>query len=213
MWLDRLCSTDAVFSESSRRRIMLSASFLEAIELIKNGKIGVLPTDTIYGLVGSALSPRVVERIYAVRKRSGNKPFIVLISSINDLHLFGIVPDEKLRIFLEKNWPGKVSIIIGGVDEKYKYLHRGEGSIAFRLPDKKELLDLISQTGPLVAPSANHEGETPAKTIAEAKNYFGGAVDFYIDGGTLEDEPSTLVKYDHGEFVILRKGAVKLSDI
>ena len=62
----------------------------EIVNLLKEGKVGVMPTDTIYGLVGSALNPQTVEEIYLLRKRATDKPFIVLISSINDLGKFGV---------------------------------------------------------------------------------------------------------------------------
>ena len=50
------------------------------IDQLKNGKIGIIPTDTIYGIMGSALKPEVVEKIYSLRERSKDKPFIILIS-------------------------------------------------------------------------------------------------------------------------------------
>ncbi len=172
---------------------------------IESGGIGVIPTDTIYGLVGSALKPETIERIYRVRERSTGKPFIVLIGEIRDLVQFGIRPDTVLREFLEKNWPGPVSIILPVVGDEWRYVHRGKESIAFRLPDTEALQELLSKTGPLVAPSANPEGRPPARTIAEAKAYFGDRVDFYVDGGTINAKPSKLVAYRQGEVVTLRE--------
>ena len=67
------------------------------IELLKNNKIGVLPTDTIYGLVGSALSIKTVERIYKVRQRDPQKPMIILISDRQDLEKFDIKIDYKTK--------------------------------------------------------------------------------------------------------------------
>jgi len=60
------------------------------IKILKEGGIGVLPTDTIYGLVGSALNKETVEMIYKIRKREKTKPFIILISSPKDLKIFEI---------------------------------------------------------------------------------------------------------------------------
>ena len=67
------------------------------IKILKNSGIGVLPTDTIYGLVGRALDKKTVERIYKVRKRNPKKPLIILISSLSDLKLFGVKPDKKTK--------------------------------------------------------------------------------------------------------------------
>ena len=83
--------------------------------------------------------------------------------------------------------------------------------MAFRLPDKKNLIDLIKKVGPLVAPSANPEDMSPAKNIKEARRYFGEAVDFYVDEGDLVSGPSTLVKILGDNIEVVREGAVKLS--
>lgn len=172
---------------------------------IKNGEVGVLPTDTLYGLVGSALLPQSVEKIYSLKKREPSKPLIVLISKISDLEKFSVILDDKLENFLKSIWPGPVSIVLPCAD--FDYLDRGTGKIAFRLPAKEDLRQLISESGPLVAPSANPESASPAKNISEAKKYFGEGADFYIDGGEFSGEPSSLVEYKNGKFVILRKGA------
>ncbi len=170
-------------------------------KILKEEKIGVLPTDTIYGLVGSALSKKAVERIYKIKKRDRKKPLIVLISSYKDLDIFGIKFDKKLI------WPYKTSIILSCLDKKFRYLHRGENSIAFRMitVKNKNLLNLIKKTGPLVAPSANPEGKKPAETIAQAKNYFDKKIDFYIDGGLKKSKPSTLITYIDDKKIVLRK--------
>lgn len=182
----------------------------ELSKALTQGKTAVLPTDTIYGLVGKALLPETVEKIYQIKGRKPDKPLIILISFYKDLELFGIKIDERTKEILEKYWPGKVSIILPCQNEKLKYLHRGTNTLAFRLPDYKELTDLINKTGPLVAPSANPEGQEPAKTIEEAKDYFGDKVDFYADAGKLESLPSTLIEItDHG-LKVLREGEVKI---
>ncbi len=173
------------------------------IEQIKAGQIGILPTDTMYGLVGSAFNPKTVERIYKVRQRNPQKPFIVLISSINELEKFNIEVTD-LRQQLEHYWPGPVSIILPCPNKQWEYLHRGTQQLAFRLPNKPDLIEVLKETGPLVAPSANLEGCPPAKTIQEAKAYFGYLVDFYVDEGMLDSPPSTLMRFDKGQAVVLR---------
>lgn len=175
------------------------------IELIKVGGVGVLGTDTLYGLVGSALSPEAVERIYNLRKRNKKKPMIILIGSLSDLKLFKV---EKERL-LNKIWPGKVSVILPCPYKKFVYLHRGTNSLAFRLPNKENLIRLLKKTGPLIAPSANLSGLKPAETIEEAKRYFKDKVDFYADEGKLSSLPSTLIAIENGEIILKRQGEVK----
>lgn len=182
----------------------------EAISILKKGGVGILPTDTIYGLVGSAFSESAVSRIYELKGRDKDKPLIILISEISDLEKFGVKIGGNTRDILKKYWPGKVSIILPCDKKEFEYLHRGANSLAFRLTDKADLISLIKQTGPIVAPSANLQNLEPAKNIEEAKEYFGDNVDFYIDGNELISEPSTLIKIENDEVVILRKGSVSL---
>lgn len=174
---------------------------IEVAEILKRGGIGVMPTDTVYGLVGSAFSRRAVERIYRVRKRDKKKPFIVLISSLSDLRKFGVkVSGAHFRILKvlwsldetrDKSEP--VSVILPVKGKKFYYIHRGMGAIAFRLPRNGQLRGFLKKTGPLVAPSANVAGKPPARTIAEAKKYFGARIDFYLEGGKKKGAPSSVV--------------------
>lgn len=181
----------------------------QIIDILKNGGVGVYPTDTLYGLVGSALKKEVVERVYTLRKRDTQKPMIILISSLDDLKLFNINPDPKTLEFLKGVWPGKVSVVLDCPEEKFEYLHRGTKTLALRVPDKEDLRKLLEQTGPLVAPSANLEGQSESKTIQEARSYFRDQIDFYQDEGVLDSQPSTLVQIRNGQIKVLRKGAVK----
>jgi len=181
------------------------------IKIIKSGGTGVLPTDTLYGLVGLALSKKVVEKIYKIRKRNPKKPCIILISKISDLKLFGIKLQKAEKEFLEKYWPGEASIVLNCPLKKFAYLHRGTKTLAIRMPKKESLRKLISKTGPILAPSANPENLSPALTISDAKKYFGKDVDFYINIGRLEKKPSTLVRLKDGEIEILRQGKIIIS--
>ncbi len=180
--------------------------------MLQSGGVGVIPTDTIYGIVGSALDFETVARIYKLRKRNLKKPMIILIASVDGVSLFGIEPDVKTKRILKKLWPGKVSVILPCKLKEFEYLHRGTKQLAFRLPKLKWLRELLEETGPLVVPSANFEGEPPAKTIREAKKYFGNKIEFYIDAGRLESKPSTLVKIEKGKLKVLREGAVKIAN-
>lgn len=173
--------------------------------ILKNGGVGVLLTDTLYGIVGRALDKKAVERIYKVKGRNNKKPFIILISDVNDLRLFGINLDTQIEKLLSSFWPGPVSIVMPCPLKKLEYLHRGTKTLAFRLPKKKSLIALLRETGPLVAPSANLEGLPSAKNIIEAKKYFSDAVDFYIKGGVPKTKPSKIVKVTPVGLEIIRK--------
>jgi L-threonylcarbamoyladenylate synthase len=190
---------------------MKTKALAPVVDILRRGGVGVLPTDTIYGIVGSALRPATVRRIYRLRRRDLRKPMIILIGDIGDLAKFGVRLTPHIKKLLNRVWPGKVSVVlpISGRDggrflTKFSYLHRGTGTLAFRLPRPRWLRDLLLQSGPLVAPSANFEGESPAKTIKEAKKYFGKEVEFYVDGMRRKSKASTLIKIEKGIVVTLR---------
>jgi L-threonylcarbamoyladenylate synthase len=103
-------------------------------------------------------------------------------------------------------------VILPCLDEKFSYLTRGTGNLAFRIPDDDALRVFLCEAGPLIAPSANPQGETPAETISEAKRYFGNSIDFYIDGGTLRGEPSTIVRLENDRVTLIRPGAVPIEE-
>lgn len=174
------------------------------IEIIGEGGVGVLGTDTLYGLVGSAFSQDAVARIYELKRRERGKPLIVLIPELDDVERFGVVLSDELRERLMTHWPGPVSIVLPSIDEEFEFLSRGTDSIAFRLPSDERVRELLKRTGPLVAPSANLEGQPPATDIVSAKNYFGDAVDFYLDAGELEGKASTLIRIDDDGETLIR---------
>ena len=177
---------------------MANLKITNLIQILKAGGIGVLPTDTLYGLVGRAEDKQAVTRIKKLKQRSAGKPFIILISSLKDLAKFKLKLTKEDQEILRKIWPGAVSVAF-------------TSQLSFRLPKNKFLLELIKETGPLVAPSANPEGLPPANTITEAKKYFGNKVDFYWSANRkLRGQPSTLIKLKNGKIEILRAGRVKI---
>lgn len=182
----------------------MKPAITQTIKILKNGGVAVVPTDTLYGLVGQASNKKTVARIYKIKGRSGGKPFIILISSIKDLETFEIKTDNKLGLDLKKFWPGPTSIILPCKSEKFKYLHRGTKTLAFRLPRKNALLNMLRKTGPMVAPSANPQNLPPAKSAEEARLYFGDKVDFYLNGLKPKHKPSRIIKINNEVIEIVR---------
>jgi L-threonylcarbamoyladenylate synthase len=171
--------------------------------ILQNGGIGVIATDTLYGIVGRALDKPAVNRIYRLKRRHPDKPFIILISDYGDLASFNINLTPALKRQLNSYWPGPVSVVLPCPHASLAYLHRGKKSLAFRLPAKKTLRSLLKLTGPLVAPSANPEGHSPAQTISQARSYFENTVDFYRPGQT-GPRPSRLIRLSETEAETLR---------
>ena len=159
--------------------------------LLGGGYVGVLRTDTLYGIVCKADDEKAVNRVYELKNRNERKSPIILIASTDQLY---DKPPQSAKKILEELWPGPVSIILPS-ELAPKWLRRDNASIAYRIPDSGSLRRLLQVTGPLTAPSANPEGSTPAMNIDEAYHFFGDEVDFYVDGGTVKDsQPSQLVR-------------------
>ena len=175
------------------------------VKVLKGNGVVVMPTDTLYGIVGTARNLEVVERIYALRKRNPEKPCIILIGDIKELQKFSIIltPEQK-KVIADFSTP--TSFVLDCTDEKLSYLHRGSQTLAFRVPNPESLRALLLTVGPLVAPSANPEGKSAAENISQAKAYFGDSVDLYMDAGTLKGNPSRLIKlHKDGSINILRQ--------
>lgn len=187
----------------------MDISLKEAVNRLKvRGTVGVLPTDTVYGLVCRAADEVAVSRLYELKKRE-NKPGTVIAASIEQLVDLGI----KARYLkaVEQFWPNPISIVIPSHD--LAYIHLGKQSIAMRIPKNKELCKLLEQTGPLLTTSANLPGNPEATDVQQARSYFGDLPDFYADGGDLSGcKPSTVIRIVDDEIEILRQGAVTIDE-
>lgn len=173
-------------------KIFDSRNAPELIQLLLSGAVGVIKTDTLYGIVAAATQPDAVERIYTIRERTPGKPLIILAAS--EQQVMDLVNTDSVEEVLGELWPGPNSVILPIQEATPEYLHRGTGTLAVRVPDDTELRTLLVQVGPIVAPSANPQGLEPASTIVMAQEYFGETVDFYVDSGPVNDvKPSNLI--------------------
>jgi L-threonylcarbamoyladenylate synthase len=181
------------------------SDFNTATNFLKKGEVGIIPTDTIYGISCLSSLKEKVESIYEIKGREFSKPFIILISDIDDLIKFNISPTDNETNIIKKYWPGPVSIILDVPQNELAYLHRGNNSLAFRLPNDSGLLSILEKTGPLVSTSANISNNPPIKNSGEAKIHFDNKLDFMLDIGLLpERNPSRIVEIRNGIENIIR---------
>lgn len=184
------------------------------INVLKKNGVAVMPTDTLYGLVGRAENVSTVERIYHLKERTLIKPCIILIGDISELEKFSVTLTPEQKKVLDKYWsfnftqdiPAPISVVLDCLDDRFSYLHRGTKTLAFRIPYPKPLRDFLLNVGPLIAPSANPEGLPPAEDIFKAREYFGDSVDIYMDGGIIGGSGSQVVRlYKDGSTNVLRR--------
>lgn len=178
--------------------------------LLRGGAIGILPTDTVYGLV-SIIAPEPIKRLYAAKPRQSHAG-TVIASSVDDLIALGL--DETALRHVSPLWPAPLSVVVAA-QHVPEFLREERGSLAVRIPENKALRSLLQKTGPLMTTSANKHGEKTAATISAAQHIFSDSVDFYVDGGDLNNRPpSTIITVDaRGAITVLREGAVPVQSL
>lgn len=163
------------------------------IEIIKNGGVGVVPTDTIYGVVGTVFDSEVVERIKKAKGRDETKRYIVLVGRADQLPDLGIYLSEKQLKAVKKLWENPISVDLH-CDNTVDHISGNYGSIAVRMPKPMWLRNFLTTTGPIIATSANVSGMQTPNDIKEIQTMLPG-LDFYLEGptGTI---PSRLARLD-----------------
>lgn len=161
-------------------------------DTLVRGGIVVIRTDTLYGVIACVNNEAAVQKVYAVKQRNPAKQCIVLLASSDMAPAY----QHQLRDHSE-NAAKPTTVVVPATNEPI-WLRRTSNSIAYRVTSEPLLNDVIRLSGPVVAPSANPEGQPPARTIAEARAYFGDAVDLYVDGGTVPEsvQASHIVSLD-----------------
>lgn len=180
-------------------------------EVICQGGIVILPTDTVYGIVGDARSEHAIKKAFSVKQRPEEKAFPVFIGSISDARRWAYVSDQKAA-FLEHVWPGAITVVFQKKGELPALLTGGKDTLGLRMPDHPFLLRLFSFFDfPIFQTSANVSFEEPARTPEDIVRSFGAndsAIDLFIDAGPLVGNPSTVIDYTGEHPIILRSGRI-----
>jgi L-threonylcarbamoyladenylate synthase len=185
--------------------IYSSLSDPQVASMLQSGAVGILPTDTIFGIVAAANNKAAIAKLYEAKHREG-KPGTMIAASTEQLMQLGL--DKYYVDKVAHLWPNSVSIVLPA-DPELAYLHQGKDSLAVRIPSNPEIHALLEQTGPLLTSSANMPGEPASNNAMEAQSYFGDSVDFYVEGDTSKNQASTVaILHDDGTIEILRQGAV-----
>ncbi len=184
-------------------------TFNEAAEVLqKTGIVGILPTDTVYGIVARAHDAAAVQRLYQIKARE-QKPGTVIAATIEQLVTLGI--PKRYLVAVAMYWPNPISVVVPTTPD-LAYLDLGKLSLAVRIPADDELRNLLTKTGPLLTSSANQPDKPPATNITEAEQYFKDKVDFYMDGGTRIGPASTVIQVVDDTVVVLREGAIHINE-
>ncbi|MBE6625831.1 MAG: threonylcarbamoyl-AMP synthase [Ruminococcaceae bacterium] len=180
-----------------------------AAQIIQNGGLVAIPTETVYGLAGSALIPSSAEKIYSAKGRPADNPLIVHIAKPEEAEHLAYTNETYYRL-AERFMPGPLTIILPKRGIIPDEVTAGLDSVAIRCPSNEIAHKLIEVSGhPIAAPSANRSG-IPSPTKAEhVLTDMDGRIDMIIDGGECDiGLESTVVKITDDGCIILRPGAV-----
>lgn len=202
-----------------------------AAQIINEGGVIVVPTDTVYGVACDPFNEAAVAKIYELKRRPRTKALQILMSGVEDLEKLGLYLPSPLDILGKKFLPGGYSPIARAkkdsvasklatlcktneTDEKTQAIESTQG---VRVPDCPELMQILRVTGPLAASSANRSGNESADSVEEAFAAFGNEIPLYLNAGpTRSHVASTVVGADSNDkdgIVILREGVISECEI
>ena len=189
-----------------------------AADIILNGGLVAVPTETVYGLAACGLKGEAVAKIYEVKGRPGTRPISLLISDMKQAEkLCRDIPKEAYAL-AEAFWPGPLTMILKKADCVPDIVTAGGDTVGVRCPDHKLTLKIIDLAdAPLAAPSANPFGKTSPKDFESVLDYFDGKIEGAVDGGRCSvGIESTIVDMTVRPFKILRQGGLdkeKIEDV
>lgn len=166
---------------------------------LRTGGLAIVPTDTVYGIVGEWGVAGVAEKIYELKRRPAEKRLIALVPDLAAVEPWAAVTPAA-RQLAEQFWPGALTLVLA------TFTGTTQG---FRVPNHPWLLAWLQRRGrPLLSTSANPSGAPPATTLAMARDYFSGVEQvWFVDGGACGGEiPSTVVDASATPQLILRPG-------
>ena len=154
-----------------------------AVAAIRDAKLIVMPTDTVYGIAADAFDAAAVEALLEAKGRGRETPPPVLVADPAVLHALAVDAPDYVEDLVEAFWPGPLTLILTAQPSLTWDLGETHGTVALRMPDDDLALDLLRRTGPLAVSSANRHGKPAALQVLDAATQLGDAVEEYLDAG------------------------------
>ena len=191
----------------------MRVSLEKASELLRQGQVVAIPTETVYGLAASLSSTEAIDHIFTLKGRPADNPLIIHVADSNQVVYYSKDIPAGFEALASTFWPGPMTLVLPAVKEWVPASVRANlDTVAFRIPSHPLTLQVLSDVGPLVMPSANISGRPSATCPEHVESDFGE--DFpVLDGGEcLRGLESTILIYRKGRWEIVRQGALS-SDI
>jgi L-threonylcarbamoyladenylate synthase len=185
-------------------------SLQESQRLLESGQVVSLPTETVYGLGALLKFPQAIDKVFSLKGRPNNNPLIIHLANSQLISSYAKNLPEKFKELTQAFWPGPMTLIIEIEQELIPIQARaGLPTAAFRVPNHPLTLQLLSNCGPLVMPSANLSGKPSATSPSHVENDFG--LDFpVLDGGNCQSGlESTILMHQAGQWKIIRLGILE----
>ena len=197
-------------------RIVTDQSGLaEAADILKNGGLVAVPTETVYGLCADGLDEQAVAALYEVKGRPEIKPLSLMVAGAEDMERYARDIPLQAYVLAEKFWPGPLTVVLPARDVVPAITLAGGSTVGLRCPDHPLTLSLLRDCGiPLAGPSANPSSAPSPKTAAEVLAYFDGKIGAVVDGGACGlGRESTIIDMSAVPYRTLRQGALPDSEI
>ncbi len=186
-----------------------------AAELLQNGGLVAVPTETVYGLAGNGLDSNAVEKIYEVKGRPAVKPLSLMVPDEGAIERYCQKVPPQAHTLARRFWPGPLTIVLEAKDIVPDIVRAGGSTVGLRCPDHPMTLALLKAAAvPFAAPSANPSGAPSPKNADEVLRYFDGQIEAVCDGGPCGiGTESTLISLVSAPYRILRRGALGEDEI
>ena len=182
----------------------------QAVEVLTNGGVAAIPTDTVYGLAANGLDGAAASRVFDIKGRPEGMPLPLLLADAGDLSLCCVDVPDSARSLAEAFWPGPLTLVLRRSGAVPGIVAAGGDTVGVRVPNHpvpREIAQLLG--APITGTSANRSGLPPATTAAEVREQIGDRVDYVLDGGAVRSGvPSTVLDLTGAEPRILRPGGV-----
>lgn len=194
---------------------LICRDLCRAAELIRQGQLVAVPTETVYGLAGNGLDESAVKEIYEVKGRPEVKPLSLMVPGAEAMELYCDSVPPQAQALAERFWPGPLTIVLKAKDSVPAIVRAGGETVGLRCPDHELTLEALRLAGvPFAAPSANPSGAPSPKSAGEVLKYFDGKIAAVIDGGECGiGRESTIIDMSAKPYRILRRGALSEEDI
>lgn len=181
--------------------------------MLLEGAVGIIPTDTVYGIAALATDRGAVERVLGLKERPVDKPLPVHVATMREANMLAEADGPEASALAERFWPGPLTMVLRRRPHAATLPFQDEATIGLRIPDEMFCLSLIEHAGYLVVPSANPPEAAPPVTLTDVSEALLESVDFVVNAGACPcGVESTVVDLTAGTRV-LRQGAVPAAEI